>query len=179
MAGDERTGVSVMRVTAGLDSGPVAVRGEVAIAPDDDFETLSGKLEPLGVELLIGSLDRLEAGELDFEEQEEAGVTYAEKIDSAERRLDPGRPAQELARWVRALPPHVGAYIESADGKRLGIRRAHPVEAAVARGTLRAEWGVLLLGCGQGTLRLDVVQPEGGKPMAAEAYLRGHQPPRL
>ena len=179
MAGDMRTGVSVMRVTAGLDSGPVALRGEVAIDPDDDFEALSGKLQPLGVELLIESLDRLEAGELRFEEQEEAGATYAEKIDPAERRLDPTRPAQELARSVRALTPHIGAYLESADGNRLGVRRARPVDAAVAKGTIRAEWGALLLGCGQGTLRLDVVQPEGGKPMAAEAYLRGHQPPRL
>ena len=179
MAGDMRTGVSVMRVTAGLDSGPVALRGEVAIDPDDDFEALSEKLQPLGVELLIESLDRLEAGELRFEEQEEAGATYAEKIDPAERRLDPTRPAQELARSVRALTPHIGAYLESADGNRLGVRRARPVDAAVAKGTIRAEWGALLLGCGQGTLRLDVVQPEGGNPMAAEAYLRGHQPPRL
>ena len=179
MAGDMRTGVSVMRVTAGLDSGPVALRGEVAIDPDDDFEALSEKLQPLGVELLIESLDRLEAGELRFEEQEEAGATYAEKIDPAERRLDPTRPAQELARSVRALTPHIGAYLESADGNRLGVRRARPVDAAVAKGTIRAEWGALLLGCGQGTLRLDVVQPEGGNPMTAEAYLRGHQPPRL
>ncbi|HEY7256105.1 MAG TPA: methionyl-tRNA formyltransferase [Solirubrobacterales bacterium] len=179
MAGDERTGVSVMRVTAGLDSGPVAVREEIAIDPDDDFEALADKLQPLGAELLVESLDRLEAGDLRFDEQDEDGATYAEKIDPSERRLDPARPAAELARTVRALTPHIGAYLETADGERLGVRRARTVDAAVAKGSVRAEWGALLLGCGQGTLRLEVVQPAGGRPMAADAFLRGHQLPRL
>ena len=179
MAGDEQTGVSVMRVTEGLDSGPVALREEVAIGTDDDFEALSGRLQKVGSGLLVRGLDLLEAGELSFEEQDEEEATYAEKIDPAERRLDPGRPAIELARRIRALTPHVGAYLETAEGKRLGVRRARPVDTAVRKGALRAEWGALLLGCGQGTLRLEVVQPEGGKPMAAEAFLRGHQLPKL
>ena len=179
MAGDERTGVTIMRVTAGLDSGPIAISAEIAIQPEDDFESLSGRLEDLGTELLVEGLDRLEAGVLHFTEQDEEGATYAEKIDPAERRLDPGRPASELARTVRALTPHIGAYVEAADGTRLGVRRARPIDAPVARGTIRAEWGALLLGCGQGTLRLDVVQPAGGKPMAADAFLRGHQIPKL
>jgi len=179
MAGDERTGVTIMRVTAGLDSGPIAISAEIAIQPEDDFESLARRLEDLGTELLVEGLDRLEAGVLHFTEQDEEGATYAEKIDPAERRLDPGRPASELARTVRALTPHIGAYVEAADGTRLGVRRARPIDAPVARGTIRAEWGALLLGCGQGTLRLDVVQPAGGKPMAADAFLRGHQIPKL
>ena len=179
MAGDERTGVTIMRVTAGLDSGPIAISEEIAIQPEDDFESLSGRLEDLGTELLVEGLDRLEAGVLHFTEQDEEGATYAEKIAPAERRLDPGRPASELARTVRALTPHIGAYVEAADGTRLGVSRARPIDARVARGTIRAEWGALLLGCGQGTLRLDVVQPAGGKPMAADAFLRGHQIPKL
>jgi methionyl-tRNA formyltransferase len=179
MAGDERTGVSVMRVTAGLDSGPVALRKEVAIGPDDDFEALAGKLQPLGVQLLVGSLDRLELGNLGFEEQDDGEATYAEKIDPSERRLDPARPAVELARTVRALSPHIGTYLEAAGGERLGVKRAHPVGASVSVATLRADSGELLLGCGEGALSLDVVQPEGGRPMAAEAYLRGHEPPKL
>jgi methionyl-tRNA formyltransferase len=179
MAGDDRTGVSVMRVTAGLDSGPVAVRAEVAIDADDDFEALSDRLQPLGAEMLVKSLDRLEAGDLRFEEQDEDGATYAEKIEPSERRLDPSRPAVELARTVRALTPHIGAYLETGDGERLGVRRARPVDAAVTKGTIRAEWGALLLGCGRGTLRLEVVQPAGGKPMPADAFLRGHPLPRL
>jgi methionyl-tRNA formyltransferase len=179
MAGDERTGACVMRVTAGLDAGPVALREEVAIQPEDDFESLSARLAALGGELLARAFDLHEAGRLEFTAQDEAGATYAEKIDPAERRLDPGRPAGELARKVRALTPHVGAYLEVGGGERLGVRRARAVEVSVKQGEVRAEWGALLLGCGRGALRLEVVQPPGGKPMAADAYLRGHPVPVL
>jgi methionyl-tRNA formyltransferase len=179
MAGDERTGVSIMRVTAGLDSGPVALSDDIAIGPEDDFESLAGRLERLGAELIVEGLERLGAGDLRFIEQDEDGATYAQKIDPSERRLDPARPAAELGRTVRALTPHIGAYLETADGTRLGVRRARPIDAAVARGTILAESGALLLGCGQGTLRLDVVQPAGGRPMAADAFLRGHELPKL
>jgi methionyl-tRNA formyltransferase len=179
MAGDERTGISVMRVTAGLDSGPVARRREVPIGPEDDFEALSGKLAELGGEMLVEALDKLAEGALGFEEQDDGEATYAEKIDSSERRLDPARSATELARAVRALTPHIGAYLETGDGERLGVRRARPVDVGVRKGEVRAEWGAMLLGCGQGALRLDVVQPPGGKPMPAEAYLRGHPLPKL
>lgn len=179
MAGDERTGVTVMQVTAGLDSGPVALREEVAIGAEDDFSALSEKLASLGGELLVQALDRLAGGDLAFVEQDDGEATYAEKIEAAERRLDPARPAAELARAVRALTPHVGAYLETAGGERLGVRRARPVDVGVRRGEVRAEWGAMLLGCGQGALRLDVVQPPGGRPMAADAYLRGHPLPKL
>ena len=179
MAGDARTGVSVMRVTAGLDSGPVALQEEVPIGPEDDFEGLSGKLAGLGGELLVEAFDLQERGELELAEQDDAEATYAEKIDSAERRLDPARPAAELARTVRALTPHVGAYVETGGDERLGVRRARPVEVGVKQGALKAEWGALLLGCGRGALRLEVVQPPGGKPMPADAYLRGHRVPAL
>ena len=179
MAGDERTGVSLMRVTAGLDSGPVALREETPIAPEDDFESLSERLASLGGELLVEALDRLGRGELGFDEQDDERAAYAEKIESAERRLDPGRPAAELARVVRALTPHVGAYVELGADSRLGVRRARPVDVNVKQGEMKAEWGALLLGCCRGALRLDIVQPPGGKPMAADAYLRGHPVPVL
>ncbi len=179
MAGDERTGVSIMRVTAGLDSGPVALREEVPIGADDDFESLSAKLATLGGELLVEALDRQERGGLSFEEQDEDATTYAEKIEAGERRLDPGRPAAELARTVRALTPHVGAYVETGADDRLGVKRARPVDVSVRQGEMKAEWGALLLGCSRGALRLEVVQPAGGKPMAADAYLRGHRVPAL
>jgi methionyl-tRNA formyltransferase len=179
MAGDRRTGVCVMQVTAGLDSGPVALREEVAVGPEDDFEALSKNLAALGGELLVRALDRLAAGELSFEEQDEGEATYAEKIAPEERRLDPRRPAGELAQTVRALTPHVGAYLETADGERLGVRRARAVDVGVKAGEMKAEWGALLMGCGRGALRLEVVQPAGGKPMAVDAYLRGHPLPKL
>jgi methionyl-tRNA formyltransferase len=177
MAGDERTGVCLMRVTAGLDSGPVALREETPIGPEDDFAGLCERLAGLGGELLVQGLDLQGAGRLEFAAQDDAETTYAEKIDPGERRLDPARPAAELARKVRALTPHVGAYLELGDGERLGVRRARAVDVGVKQGELKAEWGALLLGCGRGALRLEVVQPPGGREMAADAYLRGHSVP--
>jgi len=179
MAGDERTGVCVMRVTAGLDAGPVALREEVAIEPEDDFASLSSRLAALGGELLVRALGLHGADRLELAPQDEAAATYAEKIDPDERRLDPGRPAGELARKVRALTPHVGAYLELGGGERLGVRRARAVEVGVEQGEVKAEWGALLLGCGRGALRLEAVQPPSGKSMAADAYLRGHPVPAL
>ena len=179
MAGDRCTGVSIMRVVAGLDSGPLALAEEVPIGPDEDFAAISARLAALGGELLLRALDLQEQGSLEFREQDEEAASYAEKIDPAERRLDPARPAKELARKVRALTPHIGTYLELADGKRLGVHRARAVDVGVRAGEVKAEWGVLLLGCAQGTLRLEVLQPEGGKPMGVDAYLRGHQLPRL
>ena len=179
MARDETTGVCVMRLTAGLDSGPVALCEEVPLGPEEDFASLSAPLAERGGDLLVRALDLQAEGALEFAEQEEDGVTYAEKIDAAERRLDPARPAAELAAKVRALTPHIGAYLETADGQRLGVREARVVGADVPEGALEVHDGALLLGCGEGALRLDVVQPPGGRPMPAEAYLRGHQPPRL
>jgi methionyl-tRNA formyltransferase len=179
MARDEVTGVCVMQLTAGLDSGPVGMREEVWLGPEEDFASLSARLADLGGDLLVRALDRQAEGELEFVEQDENGVTYAEKIDPAERRLDPSLPAAELAAKVRALVPHVGTYLETAAGERLGVRRALAVAADTPQGALEAREGTLLLGCGEGALQLEVVQPPGGKPMPADAYLRGHEPPRL
>ncbi|HMI81952.1 MAG TPA: methionyl-tRNA formyltransferase [Solirubrobacterales bacterium] len=179
MARDPVTGVCVMQLTAGLDSGPVALREEVPLDPEADFGALSARLAELGGELLVSALDLQAEGTLEFAEQDEDEVTYAEKIEPGERRLDPGRPAAELAAKVRALTPHVGAYLEAAGGERLGVRAARPVDDDVPQETLEAREGRLLLGCGEGALQLDLVQPPGGKPMPADAYLRGHEPPRL
>jgi methionyl-tRNA formyltransferase len=179
MACDPTTGVCVMRLTEGLDSGPVALTEETPIDPDEDFASLSARLAELGGDLLVRALDLQADGALEFTEQDEGGVTYAEKIDADERRLDPDRPAAELAAKVRALNPHVGTYLETAEGERLGVRRAHAVEADVPQGALEARYEALLLGTGDGALQLDVVQPPGSKAMPADAYLRGHEPPRL
>jgi methionyl-tRNA formyltransferase len=179
MARDATTGVCIMRLTEGLDSGPVALREEVTLGPDEDFEAVSARLAELGGELLVQALDLEAGGGLSFEEQDEAEVTYAEKIDPAERRLDASRPAVELAAKVRALTPHVGAYLETVGGERLGVRRARAVDVGVTTGAVKAEWGVMLVGCRPGTLRLEVVQPPGGKPMPVDAYLRGHPLPKL
>ena len=166
MAGDERTGVSIMRLEAGLDSGPVCLRQPVAIAPDDTYGTVSTRLEAAGGELLERALSEAPA----FAEQPEEGVTYAEKITAADRTLDPSRPASELERVVRALHPHVGARLAEP---ALGVRAARVVAEEVPPGTLSLAGGRLLLGCAEGTLELLVVQPAGGRAMDAAAYVRG------
>jgi methionyl-tRNA formyltransferase len=171
MARDPKTGVCVMRLTAGLDSGPVALRAEVELGGDEDFGALAPRLAALGGELLVEALDLLGDGTLAFTEQDEAAVTYAEKIDSGERRLDLAQPAADLAAKVRALTPHIGAYLELEGGERLGVRQATPVDTGAD--------GELLVPTADGALRLDIVQPAGGKPMAAADYLRGHEPPKL
>jgi methionyl-tRNA formyltransferase len=176
MARDPSTGVCVMQLTAGLDSGPVALCEEVEIDPEEDFGALAARLAELGGDLLVRALDLQAQGALEFAEQDEERVTYAEKIESAERRLDPQRPASELEAKVRALTPHIGTYLELPGDERLGVRVARAVDpdGDLPPGQLAEREGALLLGCGEGALRLEVVQPPGGKPMAADAYLRGH-----
>jgi methionyl-tRNA formyltransferase len=179
MAGDSRTGVCIMRLTKGLDSGPVALREEIPLGPDEDFQALAKRLAALGAELLVKALEQQAAGTIEFREQDEAGATYAAKIDPAERRLDPSRPATELAAAVRGLTPHIGAYLELAGEERLGVRKARAVDVSVETGAVKSEWGALLVGCCRGALRLDEVQPAGGKPMPVAAYMRGHPLPKL
>jgi methionyl-tRNA formyltransferase len=172
IAGDAETGVAIMRLTAGLDSGPVCLRAREPIRADDTYGTLSLRLAQLGAELLVRALDERPA----FEEQDEAGVTYAEKIGPEDRRLDPlRRSAVELERVVRALTPHVGALLELPAGGQLGVRGARlATEVAVPAGTLGSEGEGLVLGCANGALRLTEVQPPGGRPMPAADYLRGY-----
>jgi len=177
MAGDEETGVTIMRVTAGLDSGPSALAESVPIAPEDDYASLSAKLAELGGELLIRALDLLAGGKLEFTEQDDSRATYAEKVTPEERHLRPSRAAGELERVVRALTPHVGAYLELEDGGRLGVRAASALPDGPATGAFETSGGELLLGSADGALRLDVVQPPGKKPMSAADFLRGHEPP--
>lgn len=177
MARDRETGASVMRVTEGLDSGPVVLQESTPIGPEEDCGSLSARLSRLGAELLVRSLDLREARELELHEQDDEAATYAEKIAPEERRLDPGRSAEELAAVVRALTPHVGTYIELEAGGRLGVGVGIATAGNRPAGALEVADGELRLGCAEGVLRLLVVQPEGGKPMAVGDYLRGHPPP--
>jgi methionyl-tRNA formyltransferase len=188
-AGDERTGVSIMRLTAGLDSGPVCLTAAEPIASDDTYGSLAARLQAAGGDLLVCALDLIAAGEPPvFAEQVQAGATYAEKIAPADRLLDPARPAAELERVVRALHPHIGARIPLADGELLGVRRARVAADEVPDGgepgiggiqeiqpgALAAVAGRLLYGARDHALELLEVQPPGGRAMDADAYLRGH-----
>ncbi len=172
MAGDQRTGVSIMRVTAGLDSGPLYLQEEVPIEPWDNYATLAERLQPLGGELLVRALDE----DPPLQEQDDALATYAEKIGPEDRRLDPGRSAVELERVVRALTPHIGAHVELAGGERLRVLEARALaDARMPAGELSFDGVRPVLGCAIGALELLVVQPSGGRPMSAEDYLRGHR----
>jgi methionyl-tRNA formyltransferase len=177
MAGDTSTGVTIFRIGEGLDSGPIALGAPEPVLPDDTAGTLAARLAPLGGRLLVEALEKAQAGKLELVEQGEEGATYAHKIQAEERRLDPARPAVELERLVRALTPHIGAYVELADSERLGIREAKAHPGDLAAGELRVVDGRLLLGCSEGVLALAEVQPPGKRPMSAADFLRGHPMP--
>ena len=151
LAGDQETGVSIIRLTAGLDSGPICLQERVPIDPEEDFGALAARLQVLGGELLVRALDERP----DCIEQTEDGATYAEKLTAEDRRLDPAEPAEAQARRVRALSPHIGAYLEQPAGTRLGVLKAAAVD---------------------GRLELITVQPPGKRPMAWADYQRGHRP---
>lgn len=178
MAGDATTGICVMRLVEELDAGPVTLREEIAIEPDEDYGSLAERLAALGGDLLVEALDALARGDLRFTEQ--AGeATYAEKIERSERLLSPKRDAIELERTVRALTPHIGAQFELEGGERLGVRRASATAEEVGPGEVAERDGALVLGCAEGALAIDVVQSAGGRAMPAAEYLRGHPVPRL
>ena len=170
-AGDEETGVSIMRPTAELDAGPVFLQRPERIRPDDDYGSLAPRLAELGGRLLVEALDTMP----EPRPQPDEGVTYADKIEAPDRRLDPERPAAELERRVRALNPHVGTWLALPGGERLGVRRAALSRAAAPDpGVLREEEGRLVWGTADGALELLEVQPPGKRPMDAASWLRGH-----
>jgi methionyl-tRNA formyltransferase len=170
MAGDRETGVSIMRVTEGLDSGPVCLQAAEPIRPADTYGSLAARLQDMGGALLLRTLDDRPP----FTDQDEAGATYAEKIEAADRTLDPVRPAMELERAVRALHPHIGARVALPDGSFLRVLAAAALDRGPAQGAFAATGGRLALGCSAGALELLAVQPPGGRPMPAADYLRGH-----
>ena len=153
MAGDDETGVSIMRLTPGLDSGPVCLAEEEPIRPDDSYGTLAKRLQERGAALLVRALEERPP----FVEQPEDGVTYAERITADDRTLDPEAPPEVNERVVRALHPHIGARVQLDDGTWLGVHRARIGEGPLA-------WH---------GLELLEVQPPGGRPMDAAAFLRG------
>jgi methionyl-tRNA formyltransferase len=166
-AGDPVTGVTIMRPTAEMDAGPVCMQGQEEVRPDDDYGSLSARLERLGGDLLVRSFDELP----EFREQPSEGVTYAEKIGPDDRYIDPSLGAAALERRIRALTPHIGAFVDGPE--RLGVRRAAVADEDVPPGEITVRDGRLLYGTADGALDLLEVVPAGSRPMDAAAYLRG------
>lgn len=174
MAGDTETGMMVMRMEEGLDTGPVAMVEKCAIDPDMTAGDLHDRLMGLGAALIVQALAQLERNTLTFATQATAGVTYAKKIDKAETRVDWTRPAGEVHDHIRGLSPFPGAWCEAEIGgrlERLKLLRSTLSDGAGEPGGILD--GRLTVACGSGAIRLVEVQRAGGKPIAAQAFLRG------
>lgn len=170
MAGDTETGVMVMRMEEGLDTGPVAMAERVAIPADATAADLHDRLARLGADLMHRALGALERGGLSFVAQAADGVTYAAKITKAEARIDWSRDAKAVHDHVRGLSPFPGAFFEHG-GERVKVLRSRLADGAGAPGDVLDD--TLTIACGNGAVRLVEVQRAGKQPMAAEAFLRG------
>jgi len=163
IAGDAQTGVSIMRLTEGLDSGPVCLLERTPIAPADTYGTLAARLEGIGSRLLLRALEERPP----WSPQDERAATYADKIEPADRILRAEQPPRELERLVRALHPHIGARTPAG----LRVHAARVGEGGPLPGELGTVRGMLFYGPGLELLR---VQPPGGLPMDAADFMRGH-----
>ncbi|OCW57277.1 methionyl-tRNA formyltransferase [Hoeflea olei] len=177
MAGDAETGVMIMKMDIGLDTGPVALTERVALSDTVTAGELHDQLSELTARLMVEAMARLERGDLTPAPQPEAGVTYAAKIAKSETRVDFARPAREVHNHVRGLSPQPGAWFElDLNGrpervKLLATGDVTPDATGAAPGTVLDDR--LLIACGEGAIRLLMLQKAGGKPMAAVDFLRG------
>jgi methionyl-tRNA formyltransferase len=174
MAGDKVTGVQVMRMEEGLDTGPVLATFQTPIDSEDNTSTVHDRLAVNGAALMRDTLEKLERGQLTETPQPDEGVTYAHKITPAETRIDWTRPAREIDWMIRGLSPTPGAWFE-LDGARMKVLMSRLGAGAGSPGETLDDG--LLVACGEGAVRLLKVQREGRGPMEAEAFLRGQPVP--
>ncbi len=191
MAGDDETGVAVMRMEEGLDTGPIAMTESAAIGPDVTAGEMSQELAPLGADLMVRALAALERGALTFTPQAQDGVTYARKIGKEETRIDWSRPAPDVHNHIRGLSPEPGAWFEADLGKgpeRVRALRSHlvavgppPLAPGWSRETGPLPGGLVddhfTVACGEGAVRLARVQRAGKVPLTAADFLRGLHTP--
>lgn len=174
MAGDGETGMMIMRMDAGLDTGPVALAERVAIDPLMTAGDLHDRLMPLCARLMVEALARLEKGDLPLTPQSSEGVVYARKIDKSETRIDWTRPAAEVHNHIRGLSPSPGAWCEM-DGagklERVKILRSAPFEGAGMPGMVLDD--APTVACGSGAVRLVELQRSGGRPLSGDEFQRG------
>ncbi|KAB2715379.1 methionyl-tRNA formyltransferase [Brucella intermedia] len=176
MAGDAETGMMIMKMDAGLDTGPVAMAEKVAITPDMTAGELHDRLSMIGADLMIRALGALERESLALQPQAEEGVTYAAKIDKAEARIDWSKPAKDVHNTIRGLSPFPGAWCEmeiNGAVERVKLQRSTLGEGRGEPGTVLDDR--LTVACGEGAVRLVTLQRSGGKPLPAQEFLRGAQ----
>jgi|SRR5665213_1278807 len=174
MAGDAGTGVVVMKMDAGLDTGDVAMAERIAITDTMTASDLHDVLARLGADLMARAIGALERGKLQLTKQGDEGVTYAAKIDKAEARIDWNRPAHAVLRHIHGLSPFPGAWCEmgiDGEGVRVKILRCAPADGSGAPGELLDDR--LLVACADGAIRILELQRAGKAPMKAEDFLRG------
>lgn len=171
MAGDAETGICIMRMEAGLDTGPVLLRKAVAIGVGEVTAELHDRLSAIGARLIVEALERLPS--LDAVPQPAEGVTYAAKIDKAEARVDWSMPAVQVDRLIRGLSPFPGAWC-MAGGERVKLLRSRVVTGGGAPGQVL---GGLVVACGEGAVEITLAQREGKKAQGPEDFLRGFSLP--
>ena len=179
MAGDEETGMMVMKMDAGLDTGPVALATKVSIGPDMTAGELHDGLMKAGAELIVEAMARLEQGKLPLSPQDSEGANYAKKIDKSETRVDWARPAKEVHNHIRGLSPFPGAWCEMELGGK--VERVKILRTRLANGSGKP--GQILEGltiaCGEAAVEITELQRAGGKPVSAADFLRGAVPARV
>ena len=174
MAGDAETGVMVMKMDAGLDTGDVAMAERIAITDRMTALDLHDALAPLGADLMVRAMAALERGSLQLTRQSEQGVTYAAKIDKAEARIDWNKPAREVLRHIHGLSPFPGAWCEmgiEGEQVRVKILRCELLDRSGAPGSVLDEH--LSIACREGAIRILELQRAGKQPMKADEFLRG------
>jgi methionyl-tRNA formyltransferase len=175
-SGETVTGVTTMRIDAGLDTGDILQQREMAIAPADTAETLAPRLAATGADLIVETLLGLQAGRIDRRPQDSAKASLAPILRREDGRMDFHRSAQEICNRLRGFQPWPGAFT-SFRGRNLQTWDARPLERTLAAGQLLAESDQLLVGCGAGTaLELLEIQPEGKRRMTARDFLHGYHP---
>jgi methionyl-tRNA formyltransferase len=170
MAGDKETGVMVMRMEEGLDTGPVLMTERVAV-DTKTYGELHDELARIGADLLGRAVAAAEKEAVTTQPQDQEGLTYAKKIEKSETRIDWTRSARELDCLIRGLSPSPGAWFE-AKGERIKVLLAEPLSQSATPGEVLAD---LVIACGQGALKLLTVQRAGRAPMDADAFQRGFQ----
>ncbi|MDH3662473.1 MAG: methionyl-tRNA formyltransferase [Alphaproteobacteria bacterium] len=183
LAGDRESGITIIQMEAGLDTGPMLAMERVAITSKTTASSLHDRLAALAAEMIPPMVDRLAAGSAAPTPQPEEGATYAKKIEKEEGLIDWTEPARTIDRQLRALNPWPGCFTHLADGQRLKVLAGEveseastgPVTEGLAAGAVLDDR--LRVACGEGVLRITQLQKAGGKPMDAEAFLRGHPLP--